>query len=204
MSFFGSLLSPITNLLGGGSKSNQTVNTNVNTSTKQVFSPNNNIDNHVAVNVDIDKLANVLHMNSVAENRLKSDIAEYGYAQAMSIARATNSQNLGIARATNSQALSIANDRNTLLEKLSANKLLQENQINNKNLSLQYAIANETIKDNLSKDEHDKIAKQDDLKLKVLTLEEQKQQNKRITWIALAGLTITASSFLLSKYKKRG
>jgi len=171
MSFLGSLLSPITSLLGGGSKSKQVVNTTVETSTKQIFSPNNNIDNNIDVNIDIDKLADTLHKNSLAEMELKKSISKDGL----------------------SQTLSIANKNMAL-----------NSEIANKSMALQYAIANENIKNDLTEQEQNKLNADNDLKIKVLTLDEQKQQNKRITWIALGGLVVTVSGFILSNSKRGG
>jgi len=182
MSFLGSLLSPITSLLGGGSKSKQVVNTTVETSTKQIFSPNNNIDNNIDVNIDIDKLADTLHKNSLAEMELKKSISKDGL----------------------SQTLSIANKNMALNSEIANKNMALNSEIANKSMALQYAIANENIKNDLTEQEQNKLNADNDLKIKVLTLDEQKQQNKRITWIALGGLVVTVSGFILSNSKRGG
>lgn len=149
--------SPVKSIIGGGSEPAQTQNTTVNTSSSQNFEPINNIDTKVEVNIDVDKLANVLETSSNNEISTNKAIADNHYNLTKEIAT--------------------------------------------KNYQLNYAVANENIKNDLTNDELDNIIKKDSLKINALTLDEQKQQNKRMTMIALGGLAVTLGGVVWSNSK---
>ena len=76
MGFFSGIISAVTSPFSGGGSSSSSSNTTVNTKSEQVFSPVNNIDTDVAVDIDIDKLANIWETSSDNEILANQQIAQ--------------------------------------------------------------------------------------------------------------------------------
>ena len=172
----GGIVDTVVGVVGGGGSSGggQTQNTTVNTDSNQTFAPTNNIDTEVNVDIDIDKLANALSTNNQELINSNADIAKYGY----------------------EQMLSTSNQSYTLTKDIATAQLEQNGLIADANYNLNKDFAMAQLEQDMTEQELNDSSKKEDMEIKALSLDEQKQQNKRMTMIALAGLAVTASGMI--------